>query len=132
MYFSTDWTIIGISRKDNAVSQKNFMDLNDDEMNDWLDNKSDGIPLFPIRYCIQCERIVAVMDEDADMHTVVWTDGDEYGYETFIEPCYGPFTLSTPPDNFDEDWDMNLKEPSPEELAEMNLQAEQLLQELEG
>lgn len=113
------------------MSQKDFMDSNDDEMNDWLDNVSDVqyVPVF--RYCLTCGRIVAVMDENADMHTVVWTDGDEYGCETFIELCYGPFTMSTPPDNFDPDWDVNLEEPSQEELAEMNLEAERLLQELE-
>ena len=83
------------------------------------------------RYCLECGWIVPVMvgNDGVELHTkLVYLSVDI----PEVDVCYGPFALSTPPENFDENWDLNLNEPSQEELAEMNLQAEMLFQELEG
>ena len=84
-----------------------------------------------LRYCLECGRIVPVMigTDGVELHTKLVYLGVDMPE---VDLCDGPFALSTPPVNFEEDWDINLVEPSPEELAEMNLQAEMLLQELEG
>ena len=106
-------------------------DFNDDETSDWLDNESDRAYQPVYRYCLTCGRIVATMSDKDEFHTVVWTDGDEYGCETFVEPCYGPFTTSTPPDNFGENWDIDLVEPDGDEMFIINHNAEQLLADFE-
>lgn len=87
-----------------------------------------------IVWCIDCQKEVILDLELLDglpIHTIVTyscyaDEASEY------EPCFGPFTSCPPPDNFEEDWDIDLTEPSFEEMAAMNLQAEMLLQELEG
>ena len=84
---------------------------------------------YKILYCLECEKEGAV-EEDQTGHTIMiapatrW-DEAKYGW------CEGPFTSCPPPDNFSDDWDLNLEVPSDEELAEMNLNAEMLVQELE-
>lgn len=82
-----------------------------------------------LKYCLMCER--DVMLDVLDCHSVAETDGDEFGCETFIYTCYGPFTTSQPPENFDPDWDLQVVEPSQEELAIMNCHAEELMQDFE-
>lgn len=87
------------------------------------------------KYCLKCEKMVIVEDggvNGVEGHTEfipVW-DVDKAEYE--IEFCSGPFTTSPAPDNFEEDWNLNLVEPSQEELAHMNLNAELLMQDLES
>lgn len=83
------------------------------------------------RYCLECGRIVPVMVEvdGVEMHTKLVYLGVDMPE---VDICDGPFATSTPPENFGEDWDVDLVEPSQEELAQMNLEAETLLQELEG
>lgn len=84
-----------------------------------------------LRYCLECGRIVPVMVgvDGFELHTKLIYLGVDLPE---VDVCYGPFAMSTPPENFDENWDLDLNEPSQEELAEMNLNAEILLQELEG
>lgn len=88
-------------------------------------------------WCIDCQEEV-ILDlnllDGMPIHTIADWDGDEFGVFVDVDyyPCFGPFTSCPPPENFDEDWDIDLVEPSQEELAEMNLEAEMLLQELEG
>lgn len=73
---------------------------------------------FPLRYCITCERIVATLD--GEFHTIIDWD------KNLVE-CDGPFALSTPPDNFGENWDIDLVEPDGDEMFIINRNAEQLL-----
>lgn len=89
-------------------------------------------------WCVDCQEEV-ILDLELlngePIHTVIdWCPNSKMGFGV-VEPdyhiCFGPFTSCPPPDNFEEDWDIDLVEPSQEELAEMNLQAEVLLQELE-
>jgi hypothetical protein len=79
-----------------------------------------------IKYCIECEEDVIV--DVADGHTIFVPDGTG-NYE--VDFCYGAFASVQPPVNFEEDWDLNLVEPGQEELAEMNLHAEELYQDFE-
>ncbi len=85
------------------------------------------------RYCLKCEETI-ILDlgkvDGQELHTVIDWDGDEYGCEADYRACFGPFTSCPPPD-VPEDFDL-VELPSEEELAEMNLSAEMLLQELEG
>lgn len=100
-------------------------DFNDDEHSDNMDFLYDEFFPVELRYCISCDRIVAITSGWlGDVHTIVAEDEN-------LDVCHGPFTLSTPPED-NPDWELNVEEPSPEELADMNLEAEILLQELEG
>lgn len=86
-------------------------------------------------WCIDCQEEV-VLDlnllDGMPIHTICIDPGNGWDVPPDYEPCSGPFTSCPPPDNFSDDWDLNIVEPSAEELAEMNLRAEILLQELEG
>ena len=86
-------------------------------------------------WCIDCQEEVILDLELLDgmpIHTICIYPGNGWDEAPDYEPCFGPFTSCPLPDNFSDDWDLELEEPSAEELAEMNLQAEILLQELEG
>jgi hypothetical protein len=81
-----------------------------------------------ILWCIECEEDVIVGD-GVEGHThYVAVDG----WECDVEFCEGPFTYCQPPVSlFDEDnWEM-VDEPIQEELAIMNLHAEELYQDFE-
>lgn len=80
-------------------------------------------------YCITCERIVPNWgDENRPVHTNVALSFDDAD----LMNCYGPFAYSTPPNDLPENWHELVQEPSPEELAEMDANAEALLDYLEG
>lgn len=87
-------------------------------------------------YCMECDKIVPVMYgyNNLPYHTnFAMFDG-----ELDVQECFFPrnFAFSEPPDNFDlssfEDWEELVDEPSPEELEEMDKQAEEMLLELVG
>lgn len=81
-------------------------------------------------YCIDCEREVIVQDSPVgELHEYEYRT--EFGSE--YDVCFFNLgTTSTPPPEYDEDWDVNLVEPGDEELANMDASAEGLLIELEG
>jgi len=80
---------------------------------------------YNVRFCIACQEEVAVEDGMVVGHTILV--GDSLPFD--IEFCHSPFTLTSPPENFDSDWEM-MVEPSQEELAIMDAYADQWVQEL--
>ena len=83
-----------------------------------------------IKYCISHEHSVMVQDSlVGKCHEYpIYT---EFGLES--DWCFFEMGMtSTPPPEYDEDWDVNLVEPGDEELAKMDASAEDLLVELEG
>ena len=69
-------------------------------------------------YCIDCERFdVATIDS--------WHIDDRKEHI-----CFGPFTFCAPP-VLEEDWELNVSVPSPDELAEMNATVSELMTEFE-
>ncbi len=83
--------------------------------------------LFPLRYCLTCGRIVATLE--GEMHTnVVQTEI----HNAELVECYGPFSTSTPPENFEMDWDIDLVEPDGDEMFIINHNAEQLWADFES
>jgi hypothetical protein len=77
-------------------------------------------------WCIQCEQIVPV-EEPIEGHSIIQFVPDAGEQEIFW--CEGEFTSSAPV--MSDDWDLQ-DEPSNEELAEMNLHAEEMLNDFEG
>lgn len=99
-------------------------------------------------FCINCGKEVPVTIADGEFfHTVKHTD---MGKE-IVSLCYGQFLENCEPstmeecfgywedlansffrsvDDTDPDWDLNLEEPSQEEMAQMNLSAEMFLQDI--
>jgi hypothetical protein len=84
------------------------------------------------RWCIDCQKEVILDLERCngqDTHTfIVYPETSRYAAEYMT--CFGPFASCPPPD-VPEEFDL-MDEPSPDELAEMNLNAEILLSQLEG
>lgn len=78
-----------------------------------------------IRYCLACEETVTV-ENGVEGHTILV--GDTLPFD--VDFCDGPFTSSEPPVNFETDWDLDLVEPSAEELAVMDANAELFLVDL--
>ena len=78
---------------------------------------------YEIIYCIGCEEDV-VVEKGATDHTILV--GNHLPFD--VEVCQGPFA-TTPPPSTDYDWDL-MDEPSPYELAQMDLYAEELWKEL--
>jgi hypothetical protein len=72
-----------------------------------------------IRYCIACEEEIAL--DDCSGHILV---GD-FPFE--VDYCEGPFALVPPPVAFEDDWDLNLVEPTGDELFAMSMAADRLL-----
>jgi hypothetical protein len=84
-------------------------------------------------YCLECEQEVLLDLEKLDgteVHTIVVDPGNGWDEPPYYEPCFGPFASCPPPD-VPEEFDL-MDEPSQEELAMSNLEAESLLQEVEG
>lgn len=80
-----------------------------------------------MKYCVTCGEMVLVDDAVVEGHTIarwMYTDCPEVLF------CEGPFEDCEP--EVDEDWDVNLPEPSQEELAKMSLTAEELMQDFES
>lgn len=86
---------------------------------------------YEVRYCIECERIAAVVTKDGEtLHMPLFTDLGKLN--VFSDAyCYGPFTYSTPPD-YPANWNEIVQEPDDEELALMNEEAELLLADLQA
>ena len=77
---------------------------------------------YTLRYCIACEEWVDVY-KDLDGHSILVGD---WPFE--VDWCDGYLATSTPPENFDVDWEMQ-PEPSPEELELMDVCAKYLMEE---
>jgi len=82
-----------------------------------------------IKFCIECGEDVVVEDGIEGHTTIQWMAYDDGSAE--INFCEGPFASVQPPVNFEDDWDLQVVEPSQEKLAEMNLNAEVLYQDFE-
>lgn len=81
-----------------------------------------------IKYCIKCGEDV-VVEDGVEGHTILqWFPGEL----PEVDFCEGPFATVQPPENlFDEEnWEL-VEEPTQEELAIMNLNAEVLYQDFE-
>jgi len=76
-----------------------------------------------IKYCITCEEDVIVSGED--VHLVEGQTPDDW------KVCDGVLTSVQPPVNFEIDWDLQVIEPTQEEMAIMNLHAEELMQDFD-
>lgn len=76
-------------------------------------------------WCISCEKIVPV-EEPISGHSIVQFVPDEGVDEVCF--CEGPFVEFEA--DIDPDWDLNLEEPSGDELFIMNKNAEYLLLDL--
>ena len=83
-----------------------------------------------LRYCLECGRIVPVLVgvDGVEMHTKLVYLGVDMPE---VDICDGPFATSTPPENFGEDWDIDLVEPDGDEMFIINHNAEQLLADFE-
>ena len=81
-----------------------------------------------IKYCIKCEKTIYPEDK-LDGHVIFIPVGE---YEYNVDFCYGPFASVQPPVNFEIDWDLNLVDPTQEEMAIMNCHAEELMQDFES
>lgn len=79
-----------------------------------------------IMWCINCQEDVIVEDGIVEGHTVLVGD---FPYE--VDFCGGEFASVQPPENFEEDWDLQVVEPTQEEMAIMNCHAEELMQDFE-
>lgn len=80
-----------------------------------------------LKYCITCEEDV-IVEAGMDGHTVL----DIHDGSVVVDFCEGPFASVQPPVNFEEDWDLQVVEPTQEEMAIMNCHAEELMQDFEG
>lgn len=81
------------------------------------------------KWCIACEEDVYV-ETGMEGHSVLDFPGNRWDMpETHF--CFGPFASVQPPVNFEEDWDLQVIEPTQEELAIMNCHAEELMQDFE-
>lgn len=83
-----------------------------------------------LRYCLECGRIVPVIvdNEELEFHTKLVYLGVDMPE---VDLCDGPFATSTPPENFESDWDIDLVEPDGDEMFIINHNAEQLLADFE-
>jgi hypothetical protein len=79
-------------------------------------------------WCIDCERIVP--NWATPMGTPYHVNFTSIEDDVDLMNCYGPFAYSTPP-AIPENWHEMVVEPSPEELAEMDKNAELLLADLQ-
>jgi len=79
-----------------------------------------------LKYCIECGEDV-IVEDGLEGHAILVGD---FPFE--VDFCDGPFAMVEPPVNFETDWDLNLTEPSPEELAIMSVNAEVLMQDFEA
>lgn len=79
-----------------------------------------------IKYCIPCEEDV-IVEDGLEGHAVLVGD-----FPFDVDFCEGPFASVQPPVNFEQDWDLQMVEPTQEELAIMNCHAEELMQDFEG
>jgi hypothetical protein len=79
-------------------------------------------------YCLSCGEMVAV-EEPIHGHTIVQFVLDAGEQEVFF--CDGEF-VECAPDEYDEDWELNLEEPSSSEVFQMNLAAKLLLEDFIG
>lgn len=82
--------------------------------------------MYNIRWCANCEELVAVED-GVEGHTIMITPETRWDLPD-IEFCSGPFYSCEPP-MIDPDFDMQ-EEPSGDELFIMNKNAEELLYDL--
>lgn len=79
-----------------------------------------------IRYCLTCGREAYALGDFHIREMRLMGDGSP----DFLV-CEGPFAACPPPD-LPEDWHLDLPVPSPEELAQMDLEAASLEMELEA
>ena len=79
-----------------------------------------------IKFCIECGDKVLV-DVDGGHTRVIWTGAPEMRWDVVF--CNGPFEEVEPIE--DPDWDLNLEEPTGDELFVMNMAADRLLLDLE-
>lgn len=78
------------------------------------------------KYCIKHEETVEIEKlRDGSVGHVCALFAPDWGW------CDGPFASVQPPVNFEEDWDLQVIEPTQEEMAIMNCHAEELMQDFE-